>query len=343
MAKLPQGRTRHLTLLLLVAASSLAIAGAQADDETRADLPVDLIGTWHVLIHYTDENSHDPTLMRWDDKIWVFEPSGSRLRWSEYPIVVFADQAGRFETRAGSRLARVLHGWEPNERQRGQIAAGLEVNQRGSKSKTLRQNAGGWRSASRPSASSAMVITYIENWEIADASGLPVFRREDTLGSATSESYDGVTEFATTAVESDGDLLRGTFERDGTRHGIFRLTRSGTARTVKGTSKSEGQRFYDTFLGEEFREAFADPEGSVANAARKRASGAGDLSAELRAEVGAAVRAAIEASIRAGDEAPGRYEREVDSLTRKITAEILEEGRSLEEIDRMLAGGEINP
>lgn len=342
MAKLPHGRTRHLTLLLIAAASSLVAAVAQAD-EPRADGPVDLIGTWHVLIHYTDDHSHDPTLMRWDDKIWVFEPAGSRLRWSEYPLVVFADQTGRFEKLGGARAARVLHGWEPNEGQRGQIAAGLEVNPRGSKSKTLRASADGWQSTSRPSASSAMVVTYTENWKIADPSGLPVFRREDTLGSATSESYDGVTEYVTTAVESGGDVLRGTFERDGTRHGTFRLTRSGTAQTVKGEAKSEGQRFYDTFFGEAFREAFTDPEGPVASAARKRATGTGEASDEIRAEVGAAVRAAIEASIRAGHQDPDEYEREIGSLTGKITTEILEEGRSLEEIDRMLAEGEINP
>lgn len=337
MAKLPRRRARRLAPAAAVLVVLVAAAGA------AAAAPVDLLGSWHVLIHYTDENTHDPSLMRWDDKLWRFELAGSRLRWTEYPIVVFGDQTGRFENLGGTHAARVVHGWEPNAAQSAQIAAGLEVNPRGSKSKTLRHDGDSWRSLNRPSASSAMVVTYVESWSIERASGLPIFRREDTLGSAATESYDGVTEYTTTAVESGGDVLRGTFERDGTRHGTFRMTRSGTAQAVAGTAKSEGRRFYEKFLGEEFRAAFASPDGAVARAAAAVPAGGGAAAGAARDAVRAAVRSALEAGIRAADEDPGAYEREVASLTGKISAEIVDAGASPAQVERMLAEGEINP
>ena len=93
-------------------------------------------------------------------------------------------------------------------------------------------------------------MSYVQHWSIRDPGRRPTFRREDTLGSARTESIDGVTEYATTEVEDSGDVLRGTFERDGTRHGTFRMTRAGTARGVKGRNKSDGQRFHDAYLDE---------------------------------------------------------------------------------------------
>ena len=114
MAQLPHRRARRLAVLA-IAFGCLSSTIARADVTDREAL--DLVGTWHVLIHYTDDHTHDPSQMRWDDKVWVFEPTGSRLRWTEYPIVVFRDQAGRFEI-LGSRRVRVLHGWELNEAQR---------------------------------------------------------------------------------------------------------------------------------------------------------------------------------------------------------------------------------
>ena len=108
---------------------------------------VDLIGTWHVLIHYKDSVTDHPERERWEDRIWEFEQEGSRLRWTDYPIVVFSDQSGRFEQLGGNRASRVLHFWEPSATQLAQIQEGLEINPRGSRSKTLRgSDAEGWSS-----------------------------------------------------------------------------------------------------------------------------------------------------------------------------------------------------
>jgi len=339
MANLSRRRSRRLAAVLAIGVAALSAPGWA--DEGAAE-PVDLIGAWHVLIHYTDDNTHNPEQMRWDDKIWVFEPSGSRLRWIEYPIVVFQSQTGRFDHSQG-RLARVLHGWEPDAGQLAQIEAGLEVNSRGSKSKTLRKRGdGSWRSASRPSAGSVSIVTYVENWSIDAASGRPIFRREDILGSGVTESADGVTEFKTTEVASGGDLLRGTFERDGTRHGTFRLMRSGAPQAVKGRAKSEGQRFYREYL-REFGAAIEAGDGAIREAVERRAREGGEVSDEARRRARSSIRAAIERSIGEGGGDPFWFTREVDSLTRQIDALLFDEGRSLDEIDQMIQDGQLNP
>jgi len=133
----------------------LAALPARAD-ALRGDL--DLMGTWYVLVHYKDDNAPHPERERWEDRVWLIEKSGSRLKWSDYPIVVFDDQAGRFE-RTGGHNSRVLHFWEPNERQVADIQDGLAVNDRGSKTKTLRNKEGSWESASRRSVASASIIS----------------------------------------------------------------------------------------------------------------------------------------------------------------------------------------
>jgi len=338
MAKLSRRRAHRITAALAVAIAVLSEPGHA--DGVGAEA-VDLVGAWHVLIHFTDDHTHNPDQMRWDDKVWVFEHSGSRLRWIEYPIVVFTEQTGRFD-RSQGRLARVLHGWEPNAAQLAQITAGLEVNNRGSKSKTLRKYGDDdWRAAMRPAAASASIVTYVENWSIEDASSLPTFRREDVLGSARMESASGVTEFATTEVATGGNLLRGAFERDGTRHGTFRLMRSGSPQSVKGRAKSEGQRFYREFLGQ-FGAAVA--EGSTLRSAiARRAQADGEVSDEIRARARADIRAALEKSIRDAGEEPRLFEREVDSLARQIEGLVFDEGNSLEEIEQMIQDGQLNP
>jgi hypothetical protein len=281
--------------------------------------------------------------MRWDDKVWIFERSGSRLRWTEYPIVVFEDQTGRFD-RSQGRLARVLDGWEPNRAQLAQIEAGLEVNDRGSKSKTLRKHGDdGWRSATRATAAAASIVTYVENWSIEGAAGMPVFRREDVLGSGIAENLEGVTEYATAKVASGGDVLRGTFERDGTRHGTFRLLRAGAARGVEGSGKSEGQRVYEMFFGEELGPAIMQGEDALREALERREEERGEVPDEMREQLRAEIRATAEKNIRESGRDPDNFESEIDSLARQIERRMLDEGRSLQEVEQMLKDGRIKP
>jgi hypothetical protein len=102
MAHLFPGRALYLTAVAVAVGASVAVGAAPARGE------VDLNGTWHVLVHYKDDSSPNPDRLRWDDRLWAFEPSGSRVRWMEWPIVVFSDDTGRFERRGTGQYARVL-------------------------------------------------------------------------------------------------------------------------------------------------------------------------------------------------------------------------------------------
>lgn len=203
---------------------------------------VELMGTWHVLIHYTDDNSNHPEQQRWLDRVWAFERKGSRLEWIEYPITVFGDETGRFERRGTGQYARALGAWEPSPAQLQNIRDGVRVNTRGRKKKSLRgSDAAGWSTVSRARAGSASVITYQENWNVEGLPDLPVFTQEDLMGSGRSETLEGVTRFETTSVEEGGALLRGSFERDGSRHGTFQLRRAGQVGMLEEKSQEEIQ------------------------------------------------------------------------------------------------------
>jgi hypothetical protein len=112
----------HVARALACAALVFAAAPAPAE-------PVDLTGTWYVLVHYTDDNAPNPDEERWEDKVWVFAQAGRRLSWTEYPIVVFDDETGRFERRQTGQYARILL-LGAVARAAADIADGLQVNSR---------------------------------------------------------------------------------------------------------------------------------------------------------------------------------------------------------------------
>jgi len=285
-----------------------------------------LLGTWHVLVHYKDDNAAHPELDRWEDRVWVFEKKGDRLAWTEYPIVVFHDESGRFENIGTNRMSRVTHAWQPNADQRAQISSGLEVNPRGMRSKTLRQTKGAWRSATGASAASASVISYVENWSVEGTPQLPVFKREDSLGGERTETLEGVTLFTTTEAAASGDLLKGRFERDGTRTGTFQLTRSGPVSNVKGSGKTQSERVRDMFM--------QSMGGAIAS---------GDLTPEERADVRKDIRRSIEDYLRRKGIDPATQRPQVESMTTKIEHLLIDEKRPLAEVGRMLEAGEIKP
>ena len=201
----------------------------------------DLVGAWHVLVHYKDAGTENPDAERWEDRIWVFEKVGDQLRWTDYPIVVFDDDSGRFENIGGNRASRVLDFWEPNEGQQLQIEEGLAINSRGSRAKTLSgSDEKGWSSARRGGGyKSSRFITYEETWSIDGLPEKPRFERQDSMGSGGGEDFEGRTLYETTQVEAGGDVLRGSFDRDGQRKGTFRLARTGAVKSVdEGGGKS---------------------------------------------------------------------------------------------------------
>ncbi len=220
MAQLPRRLAPHLRALR----AAVALLSCPAADAAA----IDLAGTWHVLVHHRDAQASNPEADRWEDRVWEFERKGTRLVWTEFPIVTFDDESGRFERREGTgQYARVVHAWAPSPDQLENIRAGLAVNERGSQRKSLRRDGASWRSTARASPTSVSVITYAELWSIEDAEGLPVFRQVEQLGSESAEGLEGTTQWKTAGVLEGGALLVGSYDRDGTRVGTFEMRRSG--------------------------------------------------------------------------------------------------------------------
>ncbi len=185
-----------------------------------------LLGAWHVLVHYEDAASSGSERERWEDRAWVFEKQGDRVRWTEYPIVVFDAETGRFENDGAHRASRTLQYWQPDAAQLADIKDGLAVNERGMASVTLRLLGESWVSAPKQAISSASMIRYDEGWFVDWAAQGPIFKREDALRSERAEELTGVTIYTTREAADGGRQLRGDFERDGVQHGTFTMTRA---------------------------------------------------------------------------------------------------------------------
>jgi len=325
---------RALALLCGCAAAWLAAPAAAAP-------ALDLSGTWYVLVHYTDSESPHPERVHWDDRLWVFRRQGDALEWKEYPIVVFDDEGGRFEQLGGHRAARVLGPWEPSPAQQAEIARGLQFNTRGSKTKTLRgSDTAGWRSGAPQAAPSASILTYSEIWSIEGLPARPVFERDDSLGGGRAESLEGRTQYRTEEVSPDGNELRGSFDRDGTRRGTFRMVRSGTAEGVRGSGKTNEQRLREMFISQIGPGLASEADVRQELAAIKDPSEVPD---EVREQVRRSLREEIERRVREQGESPQALAPQIDALARRIEHLMIDERRSPEEIDRMVREGRLAP
>ena len=316
-------------LAMVVLAGSVRAEGAATG--------LELIGTWHVLVHYRDDTSANPDLVRWDDRIWTFERKGSRLQWSEFPLVVFRDSTGRFEALGTNRARRILHGWEPNAAQLQQIREGLEINSRGSKAKTLRgSREKGYASVGGLRSQSASVIGYHEHWYIEDlAGGNPLFGRDDILGSARAEAMEGRTQYRTTEVDASGDVIRGNYERDGVRHGTFRMTRAGTVASV-GTKRTQSERLEQHFFG---GLSLGGGGGELEELQEKAKQG--ELSAAERSALRREIHVVLEGFVRQQGGSPARRHDDIDRLAREVERLLVDEGKSLDEVTQMFRSGRL--
>jgi hypothetical protein len=329
MGRLPLG-----VLALLVAV--IVVRPAEA---------VDLVATWHVLIHYKDSQTENSERERWEDRIWVFEREGSRLRWTDYPIVVFSDQTGRFEQLGSNRASRVLHFWEPNAVQLAQIQEGLEINPRGSRSKTLRgSDLEGWSSGKKSGYQSARFITFHERWQITGMPDRPSFIRDDLMGSVATENVEGRTLWESESVESGGEVIRGRYDRDGTRIGTFRMMRSGAVSTVKGSEKSQGERAYKALFGAMGSQLFkGELPGGASEEDVRSAIDAGEFTDDDRSDLRVEFERHITESYRSQGNDPRLFRPEIQSLARKMVALFVDDGKSIEEIQQMLMDGRVRP
>ena len=324
---------------------ALAVVLWLAGGAPAAAAPPDLLGTWHVLVHYKDRVTNNPDTERWEDRIWVFKTEGSRMVWIDYPIVVFDDKSGRFDNSSG-RNARVLQFWEPNGGQLSEIREGLSINQRGSRTKTLKGSpTQGWTSAKRRRGYQSLnVITFEETWTIEMKGDLPTFIRDDVMGSASTESVEGRTLYVTETIEDGGNLMRGRFERDeGARAGTFRLMRSGESRSVGSSGKSLTDR---AASGERLNQMLAaqltELPGEHDEAWYRAKVDDGTITREDRF----ALRAAFEQRLRetlGGDNERSTYQVILQNLALKMERLFIEDGKSMSDLREMLREGQLKP
>lgn len=228
-----------LTALVLIGPGSVAVPGK------ASELPkFDLLGTWYIVVHYRDTSAGLADDEQWEDKVWTFNYRGSRLLWTEYPVVLFDDDRGRQELLASGRSIRSSGAWQPNATQLEEIAAGLAVNPQWTRSKSLRGDpTRGFRSSGTLNQTSASVIGYSETWEIQDPVTRPIFRRIDQMSSARSVPLDGITEYRSVAGTGEDPgapgRLSGSFSRDGVQTGSFIMLRSGS---IKFANPKETQK-----------------------------------------------------------------------------------------------------
>lgn len=324
---------RQFAVLLMVGLSFGLAASARA---------FDLEGTWYVLSHFQDSETNQPDAWRWDDRLWRFTHKGDRLEWTEWAIVSFESEAGRFEALSGNRAARVVAAWEPNESQLADIRDGLAVTSRGSKTKTLRAGADGasWSSGAGAAADSASIITYTETWSVAGLPALPVFQRDDTMGSAQTETMQGRTRWTTETVSADGNELSGRFERDGTRIGRFRLIRSADPSKAGEQDLEERQR--KALRQQAVESGLVKPE-EVQALIATQVKLTPDAQSDDRVASRAAIRKNVEDAIRAQGEDPRVHAGAVDSIARKIERLLFDEGKSLDAVQQQIASGRLTP
>jgi hypothetical protein len=327
-----------LALALAVLLSALLPIGA------RALTSEELVGVWHVLVHYQDAKAGNPEAKRWEDRIWVFEKQGEQLRWIDYPIVVFEDDTGRFERADSGRFSRVLDYWEPNAGQQAQIDAGLAINSRGSRSKSLKgSDAKGWSSAGRGGGyQSARIITYEETWTIDGLPDAPRFERQDSMGSAGSEQFEGRTLYETTSIEAGGKLLRGKFDRDGTRTGTFRLARSGAVHSVGeggGTSKAGKQLKRSEFIA--MLAPGLDELPGDRSEAQWRAAVTGPNAKEERLALRAAFEEGVRTQVLSEEDVQSQHVL-LSNLAVELERLFVEENKSLADLRKLMREGELS-
>ncbi len=203
--------------------------------------PFDWMGTWYVLVHYRDASQGDTETVAWEDAVWIFEKRGSRLQWTEYPIVLFDDEGRRFEELPSGRSSRVAEAWEPRPEEIAEIREGLQVNPRGMRAKSLRGDGKrGYRSAGTMNVDSASTIGYSETWEIRDPESLPEFVRKDVMGGGRAENLEGTTAYRSERILESGSLIEGSFERDAHQRGTFRMLRAGEIERTKPKKRRDG-------------------------------------------------------------------------------------------------------
>ena len=68
---------------------------------------------------------------------------------------------------------------------------------------------------------------FLDVYVVDGLPSMPVFTRDDTLGSGSTESIQGRTRYTAESVSRDGNEVRGSYVRDGSKNGTFTMRRVG--------------------------------------------------------------------------------------------------------------------
>lgn len=187
-------------------------------------------GDWYVLVHYRDDATPELESIQWEDRVWRLERGVKRLTWTEFSSPAFRDGRGRFESLAGGQVARSLGAWTPSQAQLEEIRGGaLQIDTHGARAKSMRGSpSAGYASSGDLRSESTSVIGYHERWSIRGLEGLPVFERDDLMGSGRTESMQGRTAYRATERSPRDDEISGDYTRDGQLHGRFHMWRMGS-------------------------------------------------------------------------------------------------------------------
>jgi hypothetical protein len=231
-----------LLLVAFVSTSGASEANAEASATAGEASQLELAGAWHILVHYreavresvsnevghaSESDASGTPVEQWEDRIWRFEIEGSRLRWTDYPIAIFATTTGRFQEIAG-RTALTQQFWRPNPQQLEEIASGLATRGNQARTKTLRKSRdASYRSGGGMRTQSTSVVGYQEDWTIAALDDLPVFTQSASMTSGRSDRLEGDTEYRVSEIRDGGSLVIGHFRRDDRRRGTFEMRRTG--------------------------------------------------------------------------------------------------------------------
>jgi hypothetical protein len=254
-------RFASVTLIVFVFLSVVCAAAiANAEKSKVKQSKSELMGTWFVLVHYKDSATKNSDADRWLDKVWTFEPRGSRIYWVEYPIVVIENQDGRFESYKGNPRSRVLAKWEPSDSQLEELVDGPRVNSRGSKSKSLRGSDGkGWASTGANRVAGINVVGFHENWKIERGGENLTFKITEVMGNAARGGEEGVTAYTVERGDPSGQEMRGRFNRDGTRIGTFRMLRTKPIRNLISSEEDDSVNKRNRMKGFDALKRISDP------------------------------------------------------------------------------------
>ena len=218
----------------LAVASLLAALGAAAPAAA-----LDLAGTWHVAGPLQGHVRPEP-----GRRALGGPRLGVRARGRAAALDRLPDRRapGRERPLRGPQPRARLLDAERRARRRSSRPARRSTRAARSRRRCAAPTPAGWKSSSAQQRSVAF-ITYEETWSIEGLAGQPVFTRVDVLGGGGADEAEGRTRYATSEVSADGKLLRGSFDRDGTRKGSFTMTRVGAVKTLstEGPTPNEKQ------------------------------------------------------------------------------------------------------